>query len=212
MIVLGGVAWQVSATAHVPAAASPASQAIPAADTDTGAAMADRVMGNANAPVTIVEYFSLTCPHCADFEQETFPKLKADYIDTGKVRYIARDFPFDRAGLRAAMMARCAPAERYFPLVDLLFKDQKNWGLATDPEASMTPLGRFAGMSQDQITACFANKDLENFVVKERTDAQAKYKVDSTPNFIFNDGAEQFSGSQDYEKFKTTIDELLARK
>ena len=168
-LVLGAVAWKV--TAHA------------AADTPpfTGPLYADRQMGNADAPVKIYEYFSLTCPHCAKFYQETFPKLKADYIDTGKVLFISRDFPFDRPGLVAAEMARCVPADRYFPLVDLLFKGQQQWALASDPVAALKPLGKFAGMSEADLNACFADKDLETFIVGEVQKAKDVYKVASTP-------------------------------
>ena len=201
-LLLGGIAWEVTAKDHPGTAAATPAQA-------ASGPMSERVLGNADAPVTIVEYFSLTCPHCAKFEQTTFAQLKTDYIDTGKVRYIARDFPFERVGLHAAMLARCADPDRYFALVDLMFKGQMNWATATDPDAALAPLAKFAGMSDAGIQACLANTALQDFVVNERKTATETYKVDSTPNFIFNDGAVQFSGDQPYEKFKSTIDGLL---
>ena len=108
------------------------------------------------------------------------------------------------------MLARCADPTRYFPLVDLFFKGQENWGLSPDPDAAMAPLAKFAGLSDESIKSCLANTALQDFVVGERKTATEKYKVDSTPNFVFNDGAAQFSGDQPYDKFKTTIDALLS--
>ena len=170
----GGIAWEVVGRTEASAADASTSTA-------GGELYADRTMGDPKAPVKMVEYFSLTCPHCAKFEQETLPKLKADYIDTGKVLYISRDFPFDKPGLEAAEMARCAPADHYFALVDLLFKGQEQWALAANPIAAIKPLGKFAGLSDAELDACFANKDLETFIIEGRKTATEKYKVDLDP-------------------------------
>ena len=208
---LGSIAWGVSTRSGQPAAAEPSatSQTAGPAQSDF---TAERSIGDAKAPVTMVEYFSLTCPHCAKFKATTFEQLKKDYIDTGKMRYVARDFPFDKVGLQAAMLTRCAPRDRYFPLVDLLFKGQESWGLAPDPLAAMMPLAKFAGMSDTDITACLANQADQDFVVGEHKEGMETWKINSTPTFIFNNGAEQFSGDQPYDKFKSTIDGLLAKK
>ncbi len=202
-LVLGGIAWKVASKDAV---------AAPTVASQSGELYAERQVGNATAPVRMVEYFSLTCPHCAKFEQETFPKLKAEYIDTGKVLFVSRAFPIDKAGLEAAEMARCAPADHYFALVDWLFKGQEQWGLSNDPLAAMRPLGKFAGMSDATLDACFANKDLQDFLVGIRQQASEKYKVDSTPTFVFNDGADKITGAETYDKFKSSIDALLAGK
>jgi protein-disulfide isomerase len=174
--------------------------------------LADRSEGNPGAPVTIIEYSSLTCPHCAEFDEKTMPLLKKDYIDTGKVYFISRDFPLDKVALEAATMARCAPPENYFPLIDLLFKGQKSWALAADPVQGMSALGRFAGMSDSDIKDCLADEDLQQGIAAERADAESKYSVDGTPAFIFNNGAVKLSGADPYDKFKSTIDGLLAKK
>ncbi len=206
-VILGAVAWQVTARA----ASTPATAAAETA-TPSGPLYAERQMGNPKAPIKMYEYFSLTCPHCAKFYQETFPQLKADYIDTGKVLFISRDFPFDKPGLQAAEMVRCAPPERYFALVDMLFKAQEQWALSTDPVASLKPLGKFAGMSEAELNACFANKDLETFIVAGVQKASETYKVVSTPTFILNDGADRIDGAVSYDKFKATIEGMLAKK
>jgi len=192
----------VTAAGALPAAA----QAI-----DTQAALADRVLGKADAPVTIIDYSSLTCPHCATFHTETLPKLKEAYIDTGKAKLIFRDFPFDQWALKASMMARCAPAERYYPLLDVLFKNLGQWSRAKDPSVALMTYGKLAGLSEATINACWANKDLEAGVLGFYMDGQAKYKVESTPTFILNDGAARITGAQPFEKFAEAIDKLTKK-
>ncbi len=191
---------------------SPAASAAKDNLPSTAAMLADRGEGDRQAPVTIIEYSSLTCPHCAEFDEKTLPLLKKDYIDTGKVYFISRDFPLDKVALDAATMARCAPPENYFALVDLLFKGQKSWAFAADPTAAMSTLGRFAGMSDSDVKACLANEDLQKGIAAERADAETKYGVDGTPAFIFNNGATKLSGADSYDTFKSTIDGLLAKK
>ncbi|HYD67752.1 DsbA family protein [Azospirillum sp.] len=193
----------VAATGSVPAAAQATNNTI-----DTQAALADRVLGKADAPVTIIDYSSMTCPHCATFHTETLPKLKEAYLDTGKAKLIFRDFPFDQWALKASMMARCAPAERYYPLLDVLFKNQGQWSRAKDPAAALTTYGKLAGLSEATIKACWENKDLETGVLGFYMDGQAKYKVESTPTFILNDGAARITGAQPFEKFAEAIDKL----
>ena len=106
-------------------------------------------------------------------------------------------------------MARCAPPEHYFALIDLLFRGQDNWMRAPDPEAAMSPLGKFAGLSDAELKACFANTKLQEAIVAEYAAGGKKYTIEATPTFIFNNGAAQISGAEPYEKFKATIDSLL---
>jgi len=143
-------------------------------------------LGDAKAPVTVVEYASLTCPHCADFANNTFPAFKQKYIDTGKVHYIYRDFPFDQAGLRAAMMVRCAGPERFFGLLEILFKSQTSWAAAADPIAELAKIGRLAGLSKEEFDACMGDKALMDGILKGEMEAQDKLKVEATPTFIVN--------------------------
>ncbi|HEY0835527.1 MAG TPA: DsbA family protein [Azospirillum sp.] len=175
---------------------------------DTQAALADRVLGKADAPVTIIDYSSMTCPHCATFHTETLPKIKETYIDTGKAKLIFRDFPFDQWALKASMMARCAPVERYYPLLDVLFKNQSQWSRAKDPAAALMTYGKLAGLSEATIQACWANKELETGILNIEMAGQNKYKVESTPTFILNDGAARITGAQPFEKFAEAIDKL----
>jgi len=168
-------------------------------------ALAERVIGKAEAPITIVEYASLTCPHCARFHMETLPKIKAAYIDTGKAKLIFRDFPFDGLALRAAALARCAPQERYFAVLDTLFQQQETWSRAKDPLAAIGNIGKLAGMSQATVDACFKDTKLMDSIVQIRLDGE-KQGVDSTPTFLI--GGKKISGAQPFEEFDKLLKSL----
>lgn len=171
--------------------------------------MVDRVLGDPNAPVTILDYSSMTCSHCANFHINVLPKIKEAYIDTGKAKLVFRDFPFDQAALSAAMLAHCAPPERYFPLTDVLFKSQSNWSRSSDPTKALSQYGKLAGMSQETIDACLANKDLADAILNTRLTGQNQYKIEATPTFILNDGKARIEGAQSFETFAKEIDKLL---
>ncbi|PWC34007.1 disulfide bond formation protein DsbA [Azospirillum sp. TSO35-2] len=171
--------------------------------------MADRVLGDPKAPVTILDYSSMTCPHCAHFHADVLPKIKETYIDTGKVKLIFRDFPFDQAALQASMLAHCAPTERYYPLTDVLFKSQSTWSRSSDPNKALAQYGKLAGMTQDTIDACFASKELADAILNSRLTGQNQYKIEATPTFILNDGKERVEGAQSFEEFAKVIDKLL---
>jgi protein-disulfide isomerase len=148
--------------------------------------LAEGGLGNEKAPVTVIEYASLTCPHCADFTDNTFEAFKKKYIDSGKVHFVYRDFPFDQPGLRAAMMVRCSGPERFFGFLDILFKSQTSWASAPDPLVELAKIGRLGGMSKDEFDACMANKELMDGILKGEMEAQEKFKVEATPTFIVN--------------------------
>lgn len=177
---------------------------------DTTKALAERVLGDPKAPVTIVDYSSMTCPHCARFHAETLPKIKETYIDTGKAKLVFRDFPFDQWALRASMLARCAPAERYFPLLDVLFKGQAQWATAKDPAAALIQTGKLAGLSEATIKACWEDKALADGILNMRLEGQNKDKIESTPTFILSSGSgsTKVEGAQPFEKFAEAIDKL----
>jgi len=121
----------------------------------------DLFLGDENATVTVVEYASLTCPHCASFHQNVYPSLKENFIDTGKIKFVLREVYFDKFGLWSGMLARCGAPERYFPFVELLFKTQNEWlraGEEDDIVAALFKLGRQTGLSDDEMGACWANK------------------------------------------------------
>jgi protein-disulfide isomerase len=170
------------------AQATPAAQP---ADAPTGPRRenGDMVIGASNAPITIIEYASLTCPHCAHFHSETLPKLKQEYVQTGKVKYVFRDFPLDGLALRAAMIAQCAGPDRYFTFLDVFFQQQQNWTRGNDPEqmiASLKRLARTGGMSESQIDECLKNQQVQDAVLASRMTGEKQFGVKSTPTLIIN--------------------------
>lgn len=187
------------------AAAGPAAAQAPS----TEQALSERVLGKADAPVTILDYSSLTCPHCATFHTQTLPELKEKYIDTGKAKIVFRDFPFDQWALRASMMARCAPQERYWPILDILFKQQGQWSRAADPAKALAQIGKLAGMTQETIDACWADQKLADGILNMRLEGQNAHKVEATPTFVLNDGKARVEGAQSFDTFSAAIDKLL---
>jgi len=159
----------------------------------------DRVLGKADAPITIFEFFSLTCPHCADFEEHTYPKLKAEWVDTGKAKIVYRDYPLDQNALKAAMVARCAPPERYAAFVEVLFKQQLVWAVQKDPTDALKKIAALGGVGAEQFDKCLKDQDLSKQIVAEEYEAQTKYGVDSTPTF-FVDG-KKVVGALPYDDF-----------
>lgn len=169
-------------------------------------ALMDRVLGEDDAPITIIEYSSLTCPHCAAFHKDTFPLIKKNYIDTGKVRFIMRDFPFDRAALFASMMARCVAPDRYYGVLDVLFRSQDKWSRAEDPLQSLGQVGRMVGLGEEDFRSCLANRELMDGVIESRRVGEQEHEVGSTPTFVIN--GEVLSGAVPYEEFEKILDPL----
>jgi protein-disulfide isomerase len=159
--------------------------------------------------VTLVEYSSLTCPHCADFHREALPKIKEDYIDKGVVRYVLRDFPLDRLAMAAAMVARCLPADRYFGFVSMLFSDQQTWAHSRNPNDDLRVRAQLAGLPPAEFDACLANQDLLKGIQAAAAEAQKRDGVDSTPTLLVN--GRKVSGAAPYDEFKSAIDEALAK-
>jgi protein-disulfide isomerase len=146
----------------------------------------DRILGKADAPVTIIEYASLTCPHCAAFEKDILPKIKSEWIDSGKAKLVFRDFPLDGSALKAALVARCAPPERFYGFIGILFAQQGSWGIAQDPVPGITRIAKLGGMSEDQVQACLKDDALQNKILAGRLEAEQKFQVESTPTFFIN--------------------------
>ena len=170
----------------------------------------DMTMGDDNAPVTLVEYAMFTCPHCAAFTKDVLPQIKANYIDTGKVKLVFREVYFNKPSLWAAMIARCAPADRYFGIADLLFSTQNSWVTVTDEKEMLQKLysiGRQAGMSDAQMDACMQDRGLaEGLVAAYQTHAKAN-SIDATPTFIIN--GEKLVGENTFEVIKAKLDAAL---
>jgi protein-disulfide isomerase len=151
-----------------------------------GEALPDVPLGTNKAPVTIVEYASMTCVHCAGFYATTFPELKSKYIDTGKVRFILREFPLDPLATAGFMLARCAGDDKRNAIVDLLFAQQKNWAFTNKPLEALAALLKQTGMSQNSFDACLKNQDLYDKIAKMHDRAAEKFGVTATPTFFIN--------------------------
>ena len=147
--------------------------------------LGDEIQGQADAPVTIVEYASMTCPHCSHFHETTYPEMKKKYIDTGKVRFIFREFPLDPLAAAAAMLARCASKDKFFPLIDAFFAQQKDW-VVQKPLQPMFAIAKQAGFTQQSFDECLANQQLLTNLEQQRTHATQKFNVNSTPTFFIN--------------------------
>lgn len=184
----------------------------PATTTEAPAiTVADYGIGALDAPVKIVEYLSFTCPHCAHFHADVYPKLKAEYIDTGKVRLEYHEVYFDRYGLWAAMMARCGGEMRYFGITDILYDTQSDWAASDDPAAvvaSLKKIGRTAGMDDATLDACMNDADMAKALVAHYETNFKADGIEGTPTFIIN-GTKHSNMS--YEDMKALIDAELAK-
>ncbi|HTZ79651.1 MAG TPA: DsbA family protein [Stellaceae bacterium] len=163
----------------------------------------DRILGKPDAPITIFEYASLTCPHCAEFDRETLPKLKESWIDTGKARLIFRDFPLDGTALKAAILARCSPPSEFYSFIDVLFRSQQSWAVSSDLNAALEKIAKLGGLSDETFNACMKNDDLQKQIVAERYQAEKQYGVDSTPTFFIN--GVKFVGAQPFSEFDKAL-------
>jgi len=149
-------------------------------------AIPEKSLGKATAPVTVIEYSSLGCPHCAAFAADVFPHLKSAYIDTGKVYYIARDFPLDQVAAAAAMLARCAPGDKYFEMSDLFFSTQDRWHVAQNSVDALFALVKQAGFTRDSFETCLKDQTLLDGITAVRSRAADVFHVDATPTFFVN--------------------------
>lgn len=146
----------------------------------------DQVLGKADAPITIIEYASTTCGHCANLHKNFMPKLKAEWIETGKAKLIYRDFPTSPAHLSigASMIAQCSGKDRYFPMMSLIFDNQEKWMSAPNPMDALKKLVRLAGMTGEDVDACLARQDLANAIQERAKDGAATYGIEATPTLI----------------------------
>jgi protein-disulfide isomerase len=192
----------------LPAGAQPAKPPSPSAQAEALALTPDdRILGKPDATVTIVEYASLTCPHCAHFATDVLPKLKEKWIDTGKVRLVMRDYPLDEPALRAAMIARCAPADKFYPFIDTLFGAQRQWVLSKDYKTDLARLALLGGMSKKQFEDCLANKSVEDKVLQARLTATEQVGVNSTPTFFIN--GNKFDGAPEFDAMDAALSKAV---
>jgi protein-disulfide isomerase len=169
----------------------------------------DRILGNPEAPITIVEYASLTCPHCAHFANDVLPEIKKEWIDTGKAKLVLRDFPLDEPALRAAMIARCAPPERYYAFADTFFAAQEKWVRSGDYREALARLAKLGGMGQAEFDTCIKDTELENKIVEGRLKASQELDVSSTPTFFVN--GSKLAGAPTKEEFDKLLSSLAAK-
>jgi protein-disulfide isomerase len=167
-------------------------------------AMGEMALGVETAPVTVIEYASASCPHCAAFANDVLPALTKDYIDTGKMRLIFREFPHNDAAMGAFMVARCAPKEKYFPLIEIYFKTQNNW--VEKPLEGLRAIALQAGFTEQTFMACLNNQEVAKNIFAVRQKAEG-FGVQGIPTFFIN--GERYEGENTLEAFKSKIDSLL---
>ncbi len=168
----------------------------------------ERTLGDPSAKVTVLEFFSLTCTHCAAFSRETMPEVEKELIAPGKVRFVYHDFPLDQVALTAAMVARYLPPERYYPFITALFATQDRWAFArgVNNTEELWKLAALAGMSRATFDKAVADTDLRNWILQQQQADQDKWKIDSTPSFVIN--GQRYSGEMSYDAFRKLIPEV----
>jgi protein-disulfide isomerase len=166
----------------------------------------EMIIGNADAPVTIVEYASMTCPHCATFHANTLPAIKERYVDTGKARIVFREFPFDPRAEAGFMLARCSDAN-YFAMVDVLFKQQRTWASVENARDALLQIARLAGFSQEKFEACLTDQKLLDDIRAVRQRGANDFKVESTPTFFIN--GDKYAGALSVDEMSAIIDSKL---
>jgi protein-disulfide isomerase len=184
-------------------------QGATAADVAKPVSLPDMAIGPKDAPVTITEYASMTCPHCAAFNEKVFPQIKSEYIDSNKIRYVFREFPLDIKAAAGSMLARCIAkddAGKYFAVIDMLFRQQNDWVLKNTTE-TLTRIGKQAGLSQQAVEDCLKDQALLDKIVADQKYASEVLKVDSTPTFFIN--GDKIKGDTSFDVFDKRIKSLL---
>ena len=197
---IGGLSLAAAATPLSPlgvlTAAADAAEILPS----------DRILGKPDAPITIIEYASLTCPHCATFHLDTLPTIKKNWIDTGKARLVYRDYPLDGLALRAAALATCLEGDAYFGFLNALFQGQRSWARAADPTLALAQIARLAGMDQQTFDRCISNNAEMDRILRQQLMARETFDVQSTPSFVIN--GRKVRGSLETENFEALLQEI----
>lgn len=172
------------------------------------------VIGDPQAPITIYEYSSFGCFHCADFHLQTLPKLKQEFIDNGSVRLVFVSFPIDRTSMNAALLAECMPADKYFAFADLLFKKQREWGMARDPEKVLLQYAALSGLGSEKAKACLKNDEMAREILENRQNGMTQIGIQGTPSFVIRsaDGFELLQGAQSTDNFRKLLMEKTTKK
>ena len=171
----------------------------------------DFYIGKPDAPVTIIEYASMSCSHCADFHNETLDDLKSEYIDTGKVKFVFRDFPFNYPALAGSMILSCVPEDVRYDYMNALYKLQKNWVMRehSKTRSELYKIMQSGGMQQDEFDACLSDINLENDILEGVMNAQREFNINRTPSFIVNGIV--YSGNKNIKEFRQIIDKILSQ-
>ena len=174
---------------------------------DTIEALKEKKIGTEEANIEIIEFASLTCGHCAKFHNEVFPKIKKEFIDTGKVSFIYKDFPLDKFALKASVIARCSGEKKFFSFLKVLYSKQKDWTRTEDPFRSLLKIAKLGGLKNDEIKVCVGNKSIEDGILKQRLNASKKFDIKATPTLYIN--GEKYDGDLTFEALKLKINTLL---
>jgi len=197
----------VAATATNAVSANAFAQSFSAADLHAAPKIGDKTLGPDDAKVIVVEYASATCPHCAAFHTSVFKELKTEFIDTGKIRFISREFPLDDLALAGFMVARCVPDDKYFGMLDLIYEQQKVWA-GQNARAELLKMAKLAGLSETDFDTCLKNEELAKGILEIRKDGAEKFDVKSTPTFYIN--GKKMEDDRDIEGFRKAIEEAAA--
>jgi protein-disulfide isomerase len=201
--VIGYSGWRWLAPTLVPPLAAQPTNATPATQGDQR--KSERTLGDPAAKVTVREFFSLTCTHCAAFARGTMPEVEKDLIAPGKVRFVFCDFPLDQVALTASMVARYLPPAQYYPFISALLANQDRWAFARGINTTddIWKLAALAGMSRATFDQAVADTDLRNWILQQQQADQDRWKIDSTPSFVIND--QKFAGEMSYEAFRKVL-------
>ena len=219
VLILGVVAWQVgpwqndtTAPTETADTANADPEIGPLAD-ESGNPMTiyedDHILGSPDAPITMIEYASLTCPHCAQFHNTVLPEIKKNYVDEGLVRLVYRDFPLDKVALHGSLIANCGPSENYFRILGVMFSSQQQWVTSPDPVAALDQIGRMGGVAPEAISACTNDDALIQKILTRAQEGQNVYGVNSTPSFVIN--GQVVKGALPYEDYDQILQEMLPK-
>jgi protein-disulfide isomerase len=176
---------------------------------DAASPLGDRSLGMADAPVVMIEYASATCPHCAEFHERLLPQIKTEYIDTGKARFIFREFPLDQLALGAFMLARCVPEDKYFATLDLMFRRQATWAKSKNPADGLFKITQMAGMDRAGFEACVKREDMAKAIVESSKLAREEFGVKGTPAIFVN--GQLIDGHKELAEVKAALDKAINR-
>ena len=167
------------------------------------------ILGDPNAPITMIEYASMSCPHCASFHLNTLPAIKEEYIDTGKVKFVFRDYPFNLPALQASMIIRCVGENVYFKYINALFGLQKKWVKSKGSAEKLFEIMNNSGMTQKEFNNCLNDKDMENKILSGQLEAQKQLNIRTTPSFIVN--GKKLEGNKPIDTFRNIFESILEK-